>query len=213
MIKNSTTQKLALASAITLAFISTQALAQTADGTLVISGQVSANTCKLNISDASPAAPTNMGVRSVELGTVAPPTGTIVAGTTFGTKQNITFSLTSSTGTGACTITGGTLNQWNLALDLQFGQVGTAASKAFLTNQASTNAASNVGVSLFDNSGTQFASILTGQGIQGTRLTNSTTGVAAGATLTLGAQFMTTSASAPTAGLFSSTVPLLLVYN
>ncbi len=212
MIKSSTKQKIALASAITLAFISAQALAQTADGTLVITGQVSANTCKLTITDAA-AGSTNNGVRTVELGTAAPPSGTIVAGTTFGTKQDITFKLTNAANTGDCTISGGTSNQWNLVLDLQDGAVGTAASKAFLTNKATTNPATNVGVSLFANSGTQFASILTGAGIQGTRLTNSTTGVAATATLTMGAQFMTISASAPTAGLFSATVPMLIVYN
>ncbi len=85
--------------------------------------------------------------------------------------------------------------------------------QGIFNKQSYTNPATNVGVSLFANSGTQFASILTGAGIQGTRLTNSTTGVAATATLTMGAQFMTISASAPTAGLFSATVPMLIVYN
>lgn len=206
MIKHSIKQNFALASLCLLASMSAQA--QTADGTVVISGQVSANTCKVNIADT--AGSTTNGVRSVELGTVAPPTGTIVAGTTFGTKQTITFSLTASSGTGVCTFAAGTTG-WNMALDMQAGQVGTAASKAFLTNQATTNAAANVGVSLFDNSGVQFASIATGAGFQGTKL--AAAGVGSAATLTMGAQFMTISTTLPTAGLFSATVPMLIVYN
>jgi len=43
MIKNLTKQKIAIATAMTLAFITAQA--QSADGTVVISGQVNANTC------------------------------------------------------------------------------------------------------------------------------------------------------------------------
>ena len=183
MIKSSTKQKLALASAITLAFISVPA--QSADGTLVISGQVNANTCKVNISDGSGVSPTNNGVRSVELGTVAPPTGTITPGTPFGTRQTATFSLTSSSGSGSCTISGTPAN-WNLVLDLQPNQVNSSISnKPFLTNLVGTNPATNVGVALFDNSGTQFSTLATGAGYLGTRLTNSTTGVSAGTNLTL----------------------------
>lgn len=204
--KHSTIQKFSLVSSLAIALMSAQA--QTADGTVVISGQVSANTCKVNIADTSGS--TTNGVRSVELGTVAPPTGTIVAGTTFGTKQTITFSLTASSGTGTCTFASGTTG-WNMALDLQAGQVGTAASKAFLTNQATTSAAANVGVALFDNSNTQFATIATGVGFLGTKL--AAAGVSSVSSLTMGAQFVTISASAPTAGLFSATVPMLIVYN
>ena len=112
MIKNLTKQKIAIATAMKLAFITAQA--QTADGTVVITGQVNANTCKVNISDASGVSPTNNGVRSVELGTVSP-TGTFSAGQLLGTKQNITFSLTASSGSGACTFAAGTTG-WNMAL-------------------------------------------------------------------------------------------------
>ena len=86
MIKHSTIQKFSLVSSLAIALVSAQA--QTADGTIVISGQVSANTCKVNISDASGVSPTNNGVRSVELGTVSP-TGTFTAGQLLGTKQNV----------------------------------------------------------------------------------------------------------------------------
>ena len=208
MINHSSIRKFALASVCLLALASAQA--QTADGTVVISGQVSANTCKVNISDASGVSPTNNGVRSVELGTVSP-TGTFSQGLLLGTKQTITFSLTAASGSGACTFASGTTG-WNMVLDLQANQVNsTIASKPFLTNLNGTNPATNIGVALFDNSGTQFTTLLTGQGFLGTKL--AATGVAAGTNLTMGAQFMATSASAPTAGLFQTTVPMLIVYN
>jgi type 1 fimbria pilin len=210
MIKNLTKQKIAIATAMTLALITAQA--QTADGTVVISGQVNANTCKVNISDASGVSPTNNGVRSVELGTVSP-TGTFTAGQLLGTKQIITFSLTASSGTRACTFTGGTTG-WNMALDLQSNQVNsTIANKPFLTNLNGTNPSTNIGVALFDNSGNQFSTLLTGQGFLGTKLAAAATGVLSTANLTMGAQFMATSATAPTAGLFQTTVPMLIVYN
>jgi type 1 fimbria pilin len=208
MIKHSTIQKFSLVSSLAIALMSAQA--QTADGTIVISGQVSANTCKVNISDASGVSPTNNGVRSVELGTVSP-TGTFTAGQLLGTKQNVTFSLTAASGSGACTFASGTTG-WNMALDLQANQVNsTIASKPFLTNLNGTNPATNIGVALFDNSGTQFTTLLTGQGYLGTKL--AATGVTSATNLTMGAQFMATSASAPTAGLFQTTVPMLIVYN
>ena len=213
MIKNLTKQKIAIATAMTLAFITAQA--QTADGTVVISGQVNANTCKVNISDASGVSPTNNGVRSVELGTVSP-TGTFSAGQLLGTKQNITFSLTASSGSGACTFAAGTTG-WNMALDLQSNQVNstifqTAPAKPYLVNTVTTNA-SNIAVALFgsDSPANHLTAIATGAGYQGTKL--STTGADVGSSLTMGAQFLTTSASAPTPGLFSATVPLLIVYN
>ena len=207
MIKHSIKQTLSLASLCLLTSMSAQA--QSA-GTVVISGQVSANTCKVNISDASGVSPTNNGVRSVELGTVSP-TGTFTAGQLLGTKQTITFSLTAASGSGACTFAAGTTG-WNMALDLQSNQVNsTIASKPFLTNLNGTNAATNIGVALFDNAGTQYTTLLTGQGYLGTKL--AAAGVGSAAALTMGAQFMATSTAAPTAGLFQTTVPMLIVYN
>ena len=207
MIKHSTIQKFSLVSSLAIASMS--ALAQSA-GTVVISGQVSANTCKVNISDSSGVSPTNNGVRSVELGTVSP-TGTFTAGQLLGTKQTITFSLTAASGSGACTFAAGTTG-WNMALDLQANQVNsTIASKPFLTNLFGTNPATNIGVALFDNAGTQYTTLLTGQGYLGTKL--AATGVTSATNLTMGAQFMATSASAPTAGLFQTTIPMLIVYN
>ena len=209
MINHSSLQKFILASVCWLALASAQA--QTA-GTLVISGQVNVNTCTLAINDAS-GARVNKGVITTELGTVAPPGGTITPGTLLGTLKQVAFALRNATDTGTCAISG-TPASWNLVLDLQANQVDSSIpSKPFLTNQATTNAASNIGVVLFDTNGSQFSSILTGAGYGGTRLTNSNTGRDELTAMSMGFQFVTTSTTAPTAGLFSATVPLLIVYN
>jgi type 1 fimbria pilin len=208
MINHSSIQKFVLASVCWLALASAQA--QTADGTVVISGQLSVNTCKLRLIDASGS--TNNGVRSVKLGTINPPAGTITPGDLLGTQETISFRLTNSAGTADCAISGGS-SQWNLVLDLQTNQVNSnIASKPFLTNQATTNAAGNIGVALFNNQGTQYPALATGAGYEGTKVSQAG-GVFSNVGISLRAQFMATSTSAPTAGLFSATVPLLIVYN
>ena len=208
MINHSSIRQFLLASACWMALASAQA--QTADGTVVISGQLSVNTCKLSLIDASGS--TNNGARTVQLGTINPPAGTITPGDLLGTKQTIAFRLTNSAGTADCAISGGS-GQWNLVLDLQTNQVdSTIASKPFLTNQATTNAAGNIGVALFNNQGNQYPALATGAGYEGTKVSQAG-GVFNGVGIALRAQFMATSTSAPTAGLFSATVPFLIVYN
>ena len=206
MIQNSIKHKLALVGACLLTFMSAQA--QTADGTVVISGQVSANTCKLSISDTNGS--TNNGTRSIQLGTVAPPTGTITPNTLFGNQVVANFALTSAAGAGTtCTFASGT--SWNIVLDLQASQVGTAGGSSFLTNSATSSPASNVGVALSQSGGTRLSTLTTGAGYLGTKI--STNNASATGGLQLIAQFVTTSTTAPTAGLFSATVPLLVVYQ
>ena len=207
MIQNSIKQKLALVGACLFTFMSAQA--QTADGTVVISGQVSANTCKLSISDTNGS--TNNGTRSIQLGTVAPPTGTITPNTLFGNQVVANFSLTSAAGAGTtCTFASGSTS-WNIVLDLQASQVGTAGGSSFLTNSATSSPASNVGVALSQAGGTRLSTLATGAGYLGTKI--STNNALATGGLQLIAQFVTTSTTAPTSGLFSATVPLLVVYQ
>jgi len=129
MIKNLTKQKIAITTAMTLALITAQA--QSADGNVVITGQINANTCKLNIADNGGVASPSTGTRSIELGTVAPPTGTAAANVPFGTQQAINFTLKNAAGTTDC-LTGSAV--WNIVLDLQPDQVGTAGGNSFLKN-------------------------------------------------------------------------------
>ena len=209
MITNASIQKFILASVCLLALASGQA--QTADGTVVVSGQLNATTCTLAINDAF-GNRVNNGVLATELETVAPPSGTITPGGFFGTLRQVAFALRNSTDTGPCVISG-TPALWNLVLDLEANQVGTAGGKAFLTNQATTNAATNVGIVLFEPGGAQFTSILTGRGYGGTRLNSSNVGQAASSAFSMSFRYVTTSAVAPTPGIVSATVPFLIVYN
>ena len=205
MINHSSIQKFVLASVCWLALASAQA--QTADGTVVISGQLSTNTCKVRITPENGSS--TFGVTSVDLGTIS--NSSSGAGQLLGTQVKITFQLTNSTGTTLCAIGDGK-NSWNIVLDLQANQVDSTSvpGKPFLTNKAATNAASNIGVALFSNDGTQFTALATGAGYLGTAVW---TPVFNTTLLSMRVQFMATSASAPTSGLFSATVPLLLVYN
>ena len=210
MIKHSTRQKFAVASAIALFFISAQA--QAADGILVLTGQVNANTCKLSISDTNGF--TNNGTRSIELGSVTPAQAPNTADTTFGTSKTINFGLTDLSGLVPCST--GTGN-WNIVLDVQAGQVATAigdsGSRSYLTNSATTNAAGNIGIALSESNGSRISNIVTGGGYFGGTKISSTSAAVNGGTLSLIASFVTTSTEQPTPGLFSATVPLLVTYN
>ena len=210
MTNHSPAQQLAIALISVCLLALMPARAQTADGTVVISGQLSTNTCKLSLIDASGS--TNNGVRSVNLGTVSS-IGTFSPGLLLGTKQTISFRLTNSSGGSNCSISGGS-GQWNLVLDLQTNQVDSATipSTPFLTNQAASNAASNIGVALFNNQGNQYSTLATGVGYEGTKVSEAG-GVFNNVGISLRAQFMATSASAPTPGVFNAIVPLLIVYN
>jgi len=212
MIKHSTKQLLALASAVTLAVISSQA--QSADGTLFISGQVSANTCKLAITESFG---TNK-VSTINLGTVNPSSAPNTADSTFGAQQIVMMQLTSSNGQTNCATGTG---KWNIVLDLQSAQVGTATgasgTRSHLKNAAATNAATNIGVALsggLSGTVTRIPTLITDAGYGGTKISTTDTAVVGGALVFLAAQFVTTSSvSAPTPGLFSATVPLLVTYN
>ena len=214
MIKHSTKQLLALASSVMLAVISSQA--QSADGTLFISGQVSANTCKLLISESFVG--TNK-VSTINLGTVNPSSAPNTADSTFGVQQKVMMQLTSSNGQTNCATGTG---KWNIVLDLQSAQVGSATGasgtpRSHLKNAAATNAATNIGVALFGGlSGvvTRIPTLITDAGYAGTKISSTDTAVVGGDLVFLAAQFVTTSSvSAPTPGLFSATVPLLILYQ
>ena len=124
-------QKVALAVSTFLALISAQvnSNAQAADtATLNISGQISATTCNITISDVGGVGA--IGTKIINLGNMpAPATGT--AGGTFGTAVGAIFSVTSAAGgTTACTLSG--TGKWDLALALFSSQITTIAGKTFL---------------------------------------------------------------------------------
>lgn len=184
--------------------------AQAADATISFNGQVTANTCVLNLSDTVNTTKTVGGTRSVSLANATSTSTT--AGTAFGTANTITLGVQVSTSdTNNCTISGGG-SKWNAVFDLAAGTVDSSISnKPYLKNTVATGAATGVGIALFDGSGTQYTSLLTGQGVNGTKV--SSTGAAGTGTLSFKAQLMTTTTSAPGVGTVGATLPLTLVYN
>ena len=186
------------------------AVAQTA-GTLDITGQVTAATCSLNMTVG--ANTVNGGVRTVSLGTVA---STVAAtNTLIGTKTIVKFDLKDAGNTGSCAL--GATQTWNILLGLTATQITGSDATSAVVNGAATGGTS-AAVALFggsDNLAATRLSLVPSTGVtSGTEVYGSPgLGVSAGTSLYLGAQFVTTSASAPTAGQYTASIPLTILYN
>ncbi len=186
------------------------AVAQTA-GTLDITGQVTATTCSLNMTVG--ANTINGGVRTVSLGTVQ--STATVANTLIGTKTIVKFDLKDGANpNNACAL--GATQTWNILLGLTATQITGSGTSSAVVNSAATGGTS-AAVALFGGSDAQPATRLTlsaSTGITtGTEVFSTGLGVSAATALYLGAQFVTTSASAPTAGQYSASIPLTILYN
>ena len=184
--------------------------AQAADATINFSGQVTANTCALNISDSINGTKTIGGTRNVGLANAI--SSSVTAGTLLGVATTVTVGVQiSAVDATACTISGGG-SKWNAVFDLAAGTVDSSIpNKPYLKNTVITGAATGVGIALLDSVGTQYSSLLAGAGINGTKV--AAAAVTGSTTLSFKAQLMTTTASAPVAGLVGATVPLTIVYN
>ena len=196
--------------ALSTTFAFHSSFAQAADATLTFAGQVTANTCVLNVSDSINSTKTVGGTRSVSIANGT--TSATSAGTLFGTATTITLGVqVSSADSTACTISGGT-SKWNAVFDLPAGTVNSSISgKPYLLNTAVSGAATGVGIALLDSTGTIYPTLLTGAGVGGTKVASAS--VTASTTLQFQARLMTTTTSAPGVGLVAATVPLTLVYN
>ena len=188
------------------------AVAQTA-GTLDITGQVTATTCSLNMTAGGNTI--NGGQRTVSLGTVA--STATAANTLIGTKTIVQFDLKNAGNTGVCAL-GGATSTWNILLGLTATQItGSGTATSAVVNGAATGGTS-AAVALFGGSDPAAPTRL--QLVPSTGVTTGTEvyggpglGVSAATPLYLGAQFVTTSASAPTAGQYSASIPLTILYN
>ena len=186
------------------------AVAQTA-GTLDITGQVTAATCSLNMTAGGNTI--NGGSRTVSLGTVA--STATVANTLIGTKTIVKFDLKDGTNTNnPCTL--GATQTWNILLGLTATQITGSGTSSAVVNGAASGGTS-AAVALFGGSDAAAAtrlSLVPSTGVTtGTEVFSTGLGVSAATPLYLGAQFVTTSASAPTAGQYSASIPLTILYN
>ena len=186
------------------------AVAQTA-GTLDITGQVTATTCSLNMTVG--ANTINGGVRTVSLGTVQ--STATATNTLIGTKTIVKFDLKDGANpNNACAL--GATQTWNILLGLTATQITGSGATSAVVNGAATGGTS-AAVALFGGSDAAAAtrlSLVPSTGVTtGTEVFSTGLGVSAATSLYLGAQFVTTSASAPTAGQYSASIPLTILYN
>jgi hypothetical protein len=188
--------------------------AQAADtATLNISGQISSSTCNITISD--PGGVGAVGTKIINLGNMG--AGTAVsptAGGTFGTAVGAIFSVTAAgSGTAACTTIG--TGKWDLALGLFSSQITTISGKGTFLKNSITSGGTDAIVQLrggVTTAGTTLA-LIPDAGIAGTLMSGSTSGATSSQSIAISAQFAAASASAPSAGAFSQTIPLIARYN
>ena len=205
--------------------LSSQAQSAPADtASVVITGQITANTCAVNVSDVGSPSSGN-GSKSLFLGNIA---GTAAGtGTTgpslFGTAVTTMFTLgNATTPSTACTFSSGT--NWDLALNLTTDKISTITSSlgtnTFLKNSISAaNGGTDAVVILSGGVNATPASATPGNASNvltlssGGLMSGGTTGVASTGALVLKAQWARSSTAAPTSGLYSQTIPLTVVYK
>ena len=210
-------QKVALAASTFLALISAQVSsnAQAADtATLNISGQITATTCNITISD--PGGVGAVGTKIINLGNITAPLGG-AAGATFGTAVGAIFSVTAAGGTGGCTLGGN--GKWDLALGLFSSQISSIGTVTYLKNSI-TSGGTDAIVQLKGGIGNTLASagtplaLIPDAGIAGTLMSGGLTATATSSqSIAISAQFARGGTTVPTGGAFSQTIPLIARYN
>ena len=216
-------QKVALAASTFLALISAQVSsnAQAADtATLNISGQITATTCNITISD--PGGVGAVGTKIINLGNMPASTSTgTTAGATFGTVVGAIFSVTSAAGgTTACSLV--TNTKWDLALGLFSSQISSIGAVTYLKNSVtSANGGTDAIVQLKGAIGTTLPAagttplvLIPDAGIGGTLMSGGLTSAATSSqSIAISAQFARGGTTVPTSGAFSQTIPLIARYN
>jgi hypothetical protein len=207
--------------------------AQTTDaGTLVITGQITASTCTLNVTDVGTTSTTGApSTKNLALGNLTPTaagaTGAAGSLLTTSNKAVTVFSLSNAGNTGPCT-TLGTGGAWDLALMVSSAQVSTIGSTGFLKNGLTANATDAV-VQMFGGvaanpAAASAATASTALNLRGDAgyTGNFATGAAsianftaqAGSSIVVGAQWARATANAaPSSGSFSQSIPLAVVYK
>ena len=116
-------------------------------GSLIITGQISASTCLLDMGDAGS---TGGGSKTMNLGTYtsAVAGAATATGGTFGTAQTVLFSVKSADGSGtACTLGGS--GKWDIGINVGATEYVTAGANTLLVSGGTAaNVAQNVGVLL-----------------------------------------------------------------
>ena len=193
------------------------AVAQTA-GTVDVGGQVTSATCILAMAEANSSNPVFGGARAMALGTVST-TGfdpnTRLVGTTKSTVSLTVRSAVTGASNFQCNLANNGL--WNVLLDLNASQIsGSGLSSTLVNTITPAQGGTNAVVALFGDASAVTPTRLeltAASNYRGTKVYGNNVGTQTTGTLYIGAQFASTSSSAPTPGQFSATVPLVVLYN
>lgn len=213
MKKSFTLSKTALAVACgSLLALSAQAQATNDSAKVEITGQISPSTCILNMADTAGGANTP-NTKTVDFGNVKSDSTGITAGKTFGTAKKVVFSLGSKTDpTKPCLPGNATNTAWNVVLGFAPGSVTKTASGAtFVKNQSKDGTDAMVALSDATTATVTPLTLKETLGYAGTTVT--ATNVKFDKTVTLQAQLAYSSNTAATAGAYTATIPLLVLYK
>jgi len=191
-------------------------------GTLNITGQISASTCLLDMGDAGS---TGGGSKTMNLGTYSSSIATAgTAGATFGTAQTVVFSVKSADGSGSTCTLGAGNSRWDIGINIGATEYTTADGKTLLlSGGTASNVAQNVGVLLKTHraasplaaSATEL-NLSAGSVSYGVLLSGSSASAPQALTsekILLSAQFARTNTTAPGIGVFNATIPLNVFYK
>jgi hypothetical protein len=219
-------KKSALALALGLGLVQA-AQAQTANGSLVYSGAVTANTCILYVEERGNLGNTTGNARpgltlNIDFGNITPPATVSAIGTALGTSRSINL-LAAVPGPegGVCTASGlaGDKTSFNVMMQLNATDIVSLNSQTYRVNDTPTASggtdavlALQRGTTVTTTTPMNLQPSVAGSTTQGT-LVGATAAAISSAGLVLTAQLATRAAALPTAGTFTALIPLFVVYQ
>lgn len=188
--------------------------AQVPDATLVITAQITSNTCTLSLSEGVNSA--TQGSLSLDFGKITMPSVAPAIGTGLGVAKTVTFSTRNAAGLDACASSGvtGEKTNFNVLLDLNASQVTTVAGKTYRMNDfvgGGTNAVLALATGTAITASSQL-NLTPRSGYAGTYAAPSPLPIATGK-IQLTVQLATSTDAVPTSGAFAASIPLFLVYQ
>ena len=213
MKKSFSLSKTALAVACgSLLALSGQAQSKNDSAIVEITGQISPSTCILNMADVAGGATTSN--KTVDFGNVKSDTSGITPGKVFGTSKQVVFSLGSKADPKKCSPGDNTNSGWNVVLGFAPGSVTTINNATYVLNQ--TKDGTNAVVALSELNGTTPTRLFLKEtlGYAGTTVAAKNANfTGTNSSITLQAQLAYSGNTAATAGAYTATIPLLVLYK
>ena len=213
MKKSFSLSKTALAVACgSLLALSGQAQSKNDSAIVEITGQISPSTCILNMADVAGGATTSN--KTVDFGNVKSDTSGITPGKVFGTSKQVVFSLGSKADPKKCSPGDNTNSGWNVVLGFAPGSVTTINNATYVLNQ--TKDGTNAVVALSELNGTTPTRLVLKEtlGYAGTTVAAKNANfTGTNSSITLQAQLAYSGNTAATAGAYTATIPLLVLYK